>query len=281
MSILFTEQPLVLNVELARMIGLNEAIVLQQVDYWIKINKKKDHNFREGSYWTYNTYEEWKEDNFPFWSIPTIQRTFSKLEKQGFLISSQKFNSHKAIKTKWYTINYELLEKKANEFRSYQNDMKPQINVSEEEKAEKPSNDASYQNDMLVESNCNEQEINLIPSYTENSTETSTDNVSVVTNVTTKQFEIENFFKDYKPIKLTDELVFDFYHEFKIEKSLFMRVYEDFKKKQNEQQIENEIGFFRKMLMNTKENSDANKYGAGNRERSNKNLPTLATEGMY
>ena len=39
-KILFDEQPIVVSRELAKLIGLNEAIVLQQVHYWLEINRK-------------------------------------------------------------------------------------------------------------------------------------------------------------------------------------------------------------------------------------------------
>jgi hypothetical protein len=42
---------------LAAKIGLNEAVVLQQIHYWLGISK---HNI-EGRTWVYNTYEEWQK----------------------------------------------------------------------------------------------------------------------------------------------------------------------------------------------------------------------------
>ena len=37
---LFDEQPIIANKTLASALGLNEALVLQQINYWIEINKK-------------------------------------------------------------------------------------------------------------------------------------------------------------------------------------------------------------------------------------------------
>ena len=71
--LLYDERPLVVIPELAVVVGLNGAIALQQVHYWVRINQRADKNFREGYYWTYNTYEAWREQ-FPFWSISTIKR---------------------------------------------------------------------------------------------------------------------------------------------------------------------------------------------------------------
>lgn len=93
---------------LATLIGLNEAIVLQQVHYWLKIKEKQQKDYIDGHYWVYNTYKQWHEQ-FPFWHINTIQRAFSSLEKKGLLIS-ENYNKYGFDKTKWYTINYNKLE---------------------------------------------------------------------------------------------------------------------------------------------------------------------------
>ena len=61
MAILFDKHPVVLDKHMATIIGLNEAIILQQVHYWLELNKKEGKNFHKGRYWTYNTYEEWHE----------------------------------------------------------------------------------------------------------------------------------------------------------------------------------------------------------------------------
>ncbi len=52
---------------------------------------------------------EWQEQ-FPFWSIMTIRRTFTSLEKKG-LLTVGNHNRKGFDKTKWYTINYEALER--------------------------------------------------------------------------------------------------------------------------------------------------------------------------
>ncbi|WP_300281970.1 DUF6017 domain-containing protein [Peptacetobacter sp.] len=106
---LFDEQPILANKTLAREIGLNEALVLQQINYWIEINKRSGNNYFEGRYWTYNSIRAWQENDFDYMSIDTVKRTFSKLEKMGYLIVGN-FNKDPRDKTKWYTINDEKLE---------------------------------------------------------------------------------------------------------------------------------------------------------------------------
>lgn len=109
MSILNNGKRLILNPELASIIGLNESIVVMQVNYWIEVNKSSNANFYSNRYWVYNTYKQWQEQ-FPFWSVETIKRTFRKLEKSGILITGN-FNSLNLDKTKWYTIDFDALDK--------------------------------------------------------------------------------------------------------------------------------------------------------------------------
>ncbi|MFD0826345.1 hypothetical protein ACT8ZR_11830 [Neobacillus sp. M.A.Huq-85] len=89
---------------LAKLIGLNEAIVLEQVHYWV--NKSTD--LIEERKWIYNTYNDWQEQ-LSFWSLSTIKRIFHSLEDHGLILSGN-WNQSKMDKTKWYTIDYERLE---------------------------------------------------------------------------------------------------------------------------------------------------------------------------
>jgi Fe2+ or Zn2+ uptake regulation protein len=100
---LIKEYPLLIYPKLATRIGLNEAIVLQQIHFWIEKSGKT----RQGRKWIYNTHDEWQQQ-FPFWSIKTIQRTIKSLVDQG-LISKGNYNKMKIDKTLWYSINYEKI----------------------------------------------------------------------------------------------------------------------------------------------------------------------------
>lgn len=106
-NLLLDSYPLVILPELACAIGLNEAIVLQQVHYWIEHNKREKKNLRDGHYWTYNSYREWG-GQFPWWSDSTVKRIFSTLEAKGFLVSGN-YNRSKMDRTKWYRVNYDAL----------------------------------------------------------------------------------------------------------------------------------------------------------------------------
>lgn len=107
-KLLFDKSPLLINPDLATLIGLSESIVIQQVHYWIKTNEEANRNFYDGHFWTYNTYAEWQKQ-FPFWSESAVQKIFLRLEKQGYLISGN-YNKLKFDRTKWYRINYDKLQ---------------------------------------------------------------------------------------------------------------------------------------------------------------------------
>ena len=102
-KLLIHDNPIPILPALAVKIGLNEAIVLQQIHFWLK---SSSHEI-EGKMWIYNTYKSWQVQ-FPFWSERTIVRIFKSLEENGYLISAN-FNRTKMDKTKWYTIDYDKL----------------------------------------------------------------------------------------------------------------------------------------------------------------------------
>lgn len=113
-NLLIDEYPMIVLPSLAMEIGLHEAIVLQQIHYWIEIEKKSDKkevvekHFRNGRWWVYNTYDQWQEQ-FPYWCLRTIKAIIKKLEDMDLLISGN-FNKFGYDRTKWYTINYEVVE---------------------------------------------------------------------------------------------------------------------------------------------------------------------------
>lgn len=103
MSLLFKFRPLVINPQLAERIGLNEAIVLQQLKYWLNETESGlDHG---GHRWVYNTVDQWQKQ-FPFWSVDTVKRALKSLQSQGIIFAEQLAKS-KHDRTYHYAINYQ------------------------------------------------------------------------------------------------------------------------------------------------------------------------------
>lgn len=115
-ALLIAENPLMVLPSLAVAVGLNEAIVLQQVHYWLtRAEQPREGNrlmgrFQDGRRWIYNNYEDWRAQNFPFWSVSTIRRAIRSLEERKLLESDIEIDlTSPGGKRKWYTINYDKL----------------------------------------------------------------------------------------------------------------------------------------------------------------------------
>lgn len=104
-KLLFDELPILVLPKLAQKVGLNEAIVLQQLHYWLQ----KSDNRHDGNVWVYNSIEQWTEQ-FPFWSKATVRRIIEGLRKSGFIIVGN-YNRAGYDRTLWYTIDYTALNR--------------------------------------------------------------------------------------------------------------------------------------------------------------------------
>lgn len=102
--LLINENPLQVLPSLAVALkNINEAIILQQVQYWVN----RSENEYAGRKWVYNTIDQWKEQ-FPWLSERAIRTRFNSLIEKGVIITSN-FNRAKFDRTKWYTIDYDKL----------------------------------------------------------------------------------------------------------------------------------------------------------------------------
>ncbi|MEG5661364.1 conserved phage C-terminal domain-containing protein [Enterobacter bugandensis] len=165
MSLLMPSRPIVINPDLAYSIGLNEAIALQQVNYWLK--ETTSGLERDGVRWIYNTNEQWLEQ-FPFWSESTLKRTFTRLKNLGVLKVEQ-LNKSQRDMTNYYTINYEselLDEVKVTKSKSSKCTLPSGQNEPMEEV--KVGRSIGSKRTALIRSNCTDV-------LTENTTENTTD----------------------------------------------------------------------------------------------------------
>lgn len=102
-KLLIDDYPIQVLPKLATEIGLNEAIILQQIHYWLN---QSSHN-HDGKKWIYNTYDDWNKQ-FPFWSVMTIRRAINSLEKQKLILIAN-YNKAGFDKTRWYSIDYSVV----------------------------------------------------------------------------------------------------------------------------------------------------------------------------
>lgn len=105
-NLLSNEHSIPLLPVLASKVGINEAIFLQQLHYWTQ----RSNHLHEGHIWVYNTYESWHQQ-FPFWSINTIQSIVKKLESENLIVVEDYYRFGPDDR-KWYRVNYEVLGEK-------------------------------------------------------------------------------------------------------------------------------------------------------------------------
>lgn len=93
---------MVFDTDVAAEIGLNHAILLSNIAYWVHRNEANNMNFHDGCYWTYNTADGFIR-LFPFWTRSIIYKALGWLERNGY-IKSGNYNADKMNRTKWYTL---------------------------------------------------------------------------------------------------------------------------------------------------------------------------------
>ena len=146
-KLLINEVLLMCLPSLAVKIGLNEALFIQQLHYWVDRSK----NIIDGRQWVYNTMADWSKQ-FPFWSQKTLSRTISNLEKQKLVISGN-YNQKGYDRTKWYTIDYVALERLK----------KDQAEDHEESKPDVSGENDDFVGDQSIGTNCPYEENQGLP----------------------------------------------------------------------------------------------------------------------
>lgn len=90
------------NVYLASEIGVEEAIFIHNLYFWIKKNEANNKHFYDGYYWTYNSAKAFSE-LFPYWTPKQIIRIIKSCIEKGYVIKGE-YNKSKYDRTSWYAI---------------------------------------------------------------------------------------------------------------------------------------------------------------------------------
>ena len=92
----------IFDVEIAEKYGINAAVLLENLGYWIKQNEANETNFFDGYYWTFNSRRAYKE-MFPYMSERQIDTAFHKLIEDGLVITGN-YNKLAYDRTLWYAL---------------------------------------------------------------------------------------------------------------------------------------------------------------------------------
>ena len=95
------------NVEAAKIHGVEGAVLLSHIVYWVCRNKANKKNEIDGITWTYNSARSFQE-LFPFWNASKIRRLLQKLEKENAIIIGC-YNRAKYDRTKWFALHEQTL----------------------------------------------------------------------------------------------------------------------------------------------------------------------------
>ena len=137
------------NTEIAKEVGVNAAVILENIAHWVLKNKANDKNFYDGHYWTYNSRTAMTA-LFPYLSEKQVRYALDALRKADMVITGN-YNKSSYDRTLWYTVSDscakkyfpELLDwpKVANELDCVGQPI-PDINTNN-----KPDNNISQQTD--------------------------------------------------------------------------------------------------------------------------------------
>lgn len=90
------------DTDIAEKVGVNAAVIFQNIAYWIKKNQANEEHYHDGTYWTYNSKAAWKA-LFPYMGEKQFKAALQKLIEEGF-IKTGCYNSKPFDRTLWYAL---------------------------------------------------------------------------------------------------------------------------------------------------------------------------------
>lgn len=80
--------------------GVDEALMIRNLQFFITANANRGNNLKDGRYWTYDRLEDFPK-HFPYWSIKQIRRIITSLIEQDIIIKDE-HNDKWSNRTQWY-----------------------------------------------------------------------------------------------------------------------------------------------------------------------------------
>lgn len=90
------------NTEVAKEVGIEAAILFQNIRHWVDKNEKNERHKHEGRYWTYNSTKAFAEQ-FPYMTDGKIRRALEKLVAKEWIIVGN-FNRVAYDRTRWFAV---------------------------------------------------------------------------------------------------------------------------------------------------------------------------------
>ncbi len=94
------------DVDIAKKYGVDEAVFVHYIAFWVRTNEANKRNCFGGKTWTYNSIAALTEI-FPFWSARQIDRVTKSCKEKG-LVETEQLSENQRDRTLWYTVSDEV-----------------------------------------------------------------------------------------------------------------------------------------------------------------------------
>ena len=92
---------------IAEKYGINEAVFVHNIFFWINHNKANNKHCYDAKFWTYNTKKAYVK-LFPFWTYEQVKKIIKNLVEKDVLLTAN-YNENTWDQTLWYTLTNEVL----------------------------------------------------------------------------------------------------------------------------------------------------------------------------
>lgn len=142
------------DAEIARIYGVDNAVMIWNLQYWIEHNEANGKHFYNGRTWTYNSVDAYSKI-FPFWSKGQIRRILNSLEEKGVIVTGN-FNEDARVRTTWYAFTDSFqqmhLSKSANGIIETEKCREDSININNTTKQIKNTDNKAAEGDLFPSS---------------------------------------------------------------------------------------------------------------------------------
>ena len=110
------------DIAVAERVGVQCAVIFENIAHWVRINKANGNNFIDGRYWTYNSKAAFVE-LFPYMTYRQIEYALKQLIDSGLIIAAN-HNKDQRDRTLWYTLTdfgYSITENCVTDYTNLHN----------------------------------------------------------------------------------------------------------------------------------------------------------------
>lgn len=90
------------NVEIACRVGVNAAVIYNNIEHFVRANKGDNVNYHDGHWWVYHTLDAYAS-LYPYMTKKQVRTALDKLRDEGLVLVGN-YNKDKRDRTLWYTI---------------------------------------------------------------------------------------------------------------------------------------------------------------------------------